>query len=257
MAVSGDPHTHAILNRLDWQLGEAGRREHRFAWLREGPGGDWLPVDAYYPSNRVVVIGSDAPEVIELGERLVPANGLYLLTFAPGDLEEDPDVLIVGLRERLTAQGWAPRVTASPEGGAERAASRAGHGLHRPAVDGPRETWAARRGPARPRRGDPAAGVVLVLIVVAELVLGGGVIGLGAGDYVLGFGLLLDACARVLGTVAASQSGDPAAAWSRVLLGSLVLWSGDDLRGDAGALAQVTAIVAGCAVALGLLLAVL
>jgi hypothetical protein len=209
MMVSGDPQAVALLNRLDWQLGEAGRREHRFSWLRDAASGDWLTVDAYYPSNRVVVIASDDPDRLEHCELLVPANGLYLLTIEAPDLASaGPDDGLLGrLRDQLSEQGWVPRPAASAdrEEGPPSPSRRA-------ALDGPRETWAARQTPTRVGTGDPATGVVLVLIMVAELILGGGVVGLGAGDYVLGFGLLLDACARALGAIAASRDRDPAAA---------------------------------------------
>ena len=255
MTVSGDPPTVAVLNRLDWQLGEAGRREHRFSWLRDVRG-DWLAVDAYYPSNRVVLIASADPDVLEHCEQAVPANGLYLLTLEPEDLTPggSSDGLANRLRDRLIQQGWAPRAVIGL--GSMPASDVAPAPLRSP-PERPRETWAARQSPARRRSGDPASGVVLVLIAVAELVIGGGVIGLGAGDYVLGFGLLLDACARVLGAIAASQNGDPDAAWSAVLFGSPVLWSRRNLSGDAAVLAQVTAIIAGFAVAVGLLMAIL
>ncbi len=237
MTVGGDPQTHAVLNRLDSQLGEAGRREHRFAWLRDARSDDWLVVDAYYPSNRVVVVASDDPDLLELCEALVPANGMFLLTLESADLAAagSSESLAGGLGDRLAAQGWVPRLT--PE---------------RP--ERPREAWAARQTPSAPRSGEASTGVVLVIIVVAELVLGGGVVGIGDGAYVLGFGLLLDACARVLGAVAASQNHDPDAAWTSVLFGSPVLWARGELSGDAAGLAQVTAILAGFCVLVGLVL---
>jgi hypothetical protein len=230
MTVTGDAQTAAVLNRLDRQLGEAGRRDHHFSWLRDVRGGDWLRVDAYYPSNRVVVVISADPDLLEQCEQDVPAHGLSLLTVEPGDLigADSSEDRAGALAERLGTREVAPP-----------------------------ETWAARAGSSVQRSGDPLTGILLVLIAVTELALGGGLLGLADGHYVLGFGLVLDACARVVGAVAASRNSDPDGAWISVLVGSPALWSGGEQTGDAAALAQVTAILAGFTVLVGLVLALL
>ena len=46
------------LSICDHILGEPARRRHLFAWLR-APGAaadEWLPVDGYYPGNKLVVV---------------------------------------------------------------------------------------------------------------------------------------------------------------------------------------------------------
>ncbi|MBO0767533.1 MAG: hypothetical protein J2O48_02485, partial [Solirubrobacterales bacterium] len=102
-------------------------------------------------------------------------------------------------------------------------------------------------------------GIALLVAVVAELVLGGAILGLDNGQYVLAVGFVLDAAARAVGTVAAGQRGDVDAGWISALVGSPALWGlksepesghGPDLVG----LARVTAIVAGITLAFGAVL---
>jgi hypothetical protein len=335
MTASGTPPVSsdlpAMLNRLDRQLGEIGRRQHRFAWLRDTRTGDWLVLDAYYPGNRVVVLASDDAGLLRVCEDLVPRNGLFLLTVSAGDLGSDTAEGVKRLRARLEIQGWrnrteepggGPSVPVPPRGPAPLPSSGpaplpsrgpaplpsrgpaplpsrgpaplpsrgpAPLPLRGPAPlpsrgpgSGPRGAAAERSSapvtdseefdvpadvrlrpppsPARPRASATegmGVGITLVIAVALELLVGGGVIGLGAGDYVLGFGCLLDACARVLGTIAASQAGDIDAAWTRVLFGSPALWGlRESEPSDLAPVARVTAILAGVAVALGLLLVV-
>ena len=249
----------AVLNRLDWQLSEIGRRQHRFAWLR-GADGDWLAVDSYYPGSRVVVIVSDDVALLDSCARLVPEHGLFLLAPAPAELSADSAALARQLRLGLEQQGWAPRTVAAEgngDGGPARAAATvpvagpggagagAGGGVAasaaRVAPDeefdvpaGVRLRRAARGGAVRAAGGRAAGpeaigvGFTLVIAVVLELVVGGVIVGLGAGDYVLGVGFLLDACARVLGMVLAAHNDDLDAAWTAVLFGSPALWGLSD-----------------------------
>ncbi len=81
-----------ILSICDQLLGEAGRRDHMFAWLRApGAGADeWLAVDAYYPRARLVVMCRSRPGPHDsLYRELVPAHGLGLLTLDPAVLGND------------------------------------------------------------------------------------------------------------------------------------------------------------------------
>src|SRR6478752_1555369 len=86
------PHAAAVsatLSLCDRALGEVGRRSHRFAWLRAPGGGprEWIPVDAYYPVNRLVVVcGERSVEDDAVFAELVPAHGLRLLELDPAEL---------------------------------------------------------------------------------------------------------------------------------------------------------------------------
>jgi hypothetical protein len=82
----------SIVSVCDELLGEASRRRHLFAWLRAPGSGaeEWLPVDAYYPRSRVVLVCRDEPtEDDQLYRELVPRNGLRLLVLAPSELGRD------------------------------------------------------------------------------------------------------------------------------------------------------------------------
>src|SRR5581483_10848541 len=83
----------AILAMCDRLLGEVGRRRHMFAWLRS-PGAaadEWLPVDAYYPRARLVVMCRTANGAHDrLYRELVPAHGLGLVSLDPDVLGDDP-----------------------------------------------------------------------------------------------------------------------------------------------------------------------
>src|SRR5207302_5237657 len=74
----------ATLSLCDRLLGEFGRRGHMFAWLRGVDG--WLPVDAYYPGHRLVVVCSSEGLV---SEQAVREHGLRLMRIAPGELGRD------------------------------------------------------------------------------------------------------------------------------------------------------------------------
>jgi hypothetical protein len=62
--------------------------------------------------------------------------------------------------------------------------------------------------------------VALAAVLSLELYVGVGGLALSGGHVLLGFGLALDACSRVLGAVAASRAGEPRWAWACVLVGS-------------------------------------
>jgi hypothetical protein len=66
-------------------------------------------------------------------------------------------------------------------------------------------------------------GLVLAALLGVEVYLGVTQVGLGRGLLLLAFGLALDACARALGTIAASKAGAQAWAWASALGGSPVV----------------------------------
>lgn len=143
-----------LLDLCDQALGEVSRRDHLFGWLR-APGADgWLPVDAYYPGNRLVVLCRERPSAgDELIDERVPDHGLRLLRLAPGELRGDPEDLQTALRRRLDALGPPPPrprsvpVDAGPGAVARTVAAlaqrepapRPGRPLPRPPVAPPRE----------------------------------------------------------------------------------------------------------------------
>jgi hypothetical protein len=63
-------------------------------------------------------------------------------------------------------------------------------------------------------------GLALTVIVAAELYLGVARLGMHSGLWGLALGLAIDACARVLGTVAARRAGAARAAWTCAVAGS-------------------------------------
>jgi hypothetical protein len=78
-----------VLSRCDRHLQEVGRRNHLFGWLRPpGAGADgWLPVDAYYPRNRLVVLyRPQARTHDQIYRELIPEHGLRLLVLSPDEL---------------------------------------------------------------------------------------------------------------------------------------------------------------------------
>ncbi|WP_249009407.1 hypothetical protein [Conexibacter sp. DBS9H8] len=236
------------LDDLDERLGEIGRREHRFAWLRDPGSGEWATIPAYYPSHRLIALADDTdPALLALADSLAPAHGLTLL------------------RIGATAPVAVPTPGASPAGARPPVPGPGGAG-----AEGPSGPLSPARGALTPRdrdgglrapptgRDGVAAGVTLVFVVVAELLVGGVAIGLNAGDPVLGLGCLFDAAARVLGTVRASQAGDLDAAWASVVAGSPAIWGAHTVGdGELGTLARATAATAGTVLCLGLVLAVL
>jgi hypothetical protein len=101
----------AILLMCDRLLDEIGRRHHLFAWLRRpgGPDQGWVPVDAYYPGNRLVVVCRNTPEADDaLFDELVPAHGLRLLRLFGSDLGTDSAQAALALQRRIAELGPAP-----------------------------------------------------------------------------------------------------------------------------------------------------
>ena len=118
----------AILVACDRVLGEIGRRDHMFGWLRV-PDADppqWLSVDAYYPGNRLIVLcGGHPDELARLCAEMAPTHGLRLLELDPGELD-DSDGLDGALERRLAELPPVVRPSGSlpdREGSGARAAS--------------------------------------------------------------------------------------------------------------------------------------
>jgi hypothetical protein len=261
-----------ILDSLDRRLGEVSRRNHRFSWLRDPDSGDWLAVDAYYPAARLVVVAAEDSAIAAAVAAEVPSHGMFWLRLSSAELLADPAAVARALEARLTHAGWsggaggvaAPNPGPAPGAGPVRATER---GMSEGRVTAAGRTPAAGRGPAAgPARRSSAAdgvwlGLALVGAVALELVVGTALIGLNHGRYILALGFLLDAAARVLGTVAASQRDDLTLAWTSVAFGSAALWaevpSAPTDRVDMAGPARVTALTAGGMLALGVLIAIL
>jgi len=98
-----------LLDLCDRALGEVSRRHHLFGWLRAPGTDEWLPLDAYYPGNRLVVLCRDGPSAgDELIDQRVPEHGLRLLRLAPGELAGDPAGVQTALSRQLDALGPPP-----------------------------------------------------------------------------------------------------------------------------------------------------
>jgi hypothetical protein len=246
-----------ILNLCDRILGEPARRRHLFAWLR-APGAaadEWLPVDGYYPGNKLVVVLHSSPAPGDnVYSELVPAHGFRLLELTPDQLGGDPPQAEARLRERITALGvepQRPRESQPRQGAVARAVASLAPA--RPvaqtaptesaplAARGPTESDArVARGPAesaaavapswRPAEVTPLGagfgavlGVVLAVVLLVEVYLGVAVVGFGHGQPLVAFAFALDACGRALGTIVAGHSGLRDWAWWCALGGSPVV----------------------------------
>lgn len=233
----------------DGLLREVGRREHRFSWLRDpdGPDDQWLVVDGYYPSNKVVVYCGDDPDELRLYHHLVPEHGLYLLEVDPQDLPDDQLAAQALLRKQLLADGWSPRPESRPVAAP-------------PPPEPPKQTVSPGRWTEVQSHGKPAAdpkhaatagfamGLVLIAVVLLEAYLGLVVLALDNADSVLGAGVLLDAAVRAFGTLAARQRHDPDQSWSSLLVGSPAV-AGHQQPAKAVAILALILVAAGIVVA--------
>jgi hypothetical protein len=240
-----------ILAMCDRLLGEVGRRRHMFAWLRV-PGSssdEWLPVDAYYPRARLVVMCRAAPGPHDgLYRELIPGHGLGLLRLDPDLLGENPEVVEAALAAKVFDLEHLPR----PE---RRAASA-------PPSDAPPAPWTAVKvermavAPAVEQGLGLVIGLALAAILIIEVYLGVVQVALGDGRVVLGFAIALDACSRAIGTVAAARSGERVWACACAIGGApFVAWFAF-LRRSGGAEAEpapLAGLLAGLAVLLGVL----
>lgn len=194
----------AIVETIDRLLAEPARRRHLFAWLKRPGGGseDWLPVDAYYPRLRLVVVcqPSSAPFREQLAE-LIPAHGLRLLEVDPDQIPGDRDAARRELERRLEALEPSP-LHAARSGTAGQPAQvpvarpDAGPG----AVSVPTTATESER-----QMTGALIGLALTAVLFAELYFGVARAGFGSGQVLLAFALALDACARALGAVAAAR----------------------------------------------------
>src|SRR5579884_2144387 len=108
----------SVLAMCDRTLGEIGRRRHLFAWLRspDRDGEGWLPVDGYYPRNRLVVICRETSQPADrVYQELVPAHGLRLLEVKPAELGSDPGAAGQTLERMLARLGLPKPPAAAPE----------------------------------------------------------------------------------------------------------------------------------------------
>jgi hypothetical protein len=211
--------TSTILSLCDRLLGEVGRRRHIFGWLRHGTD-EWLPVDAYYPRNRLVVMcGSASRRYDALYRDRVTEKGLRFLTIDPTELGTDRTKAEFALKNKIfglqrEVPGARPDDPASATA-AGRAATAAPDGIERPPV--------RRRAPARARSRRRARirippglqralgvpiGLVLAAGLIAELYLAVDRVAFRDGRLLLAFALALDACSRALGTTAAERAGE-------------------------------------------------
>ncbi len=260
-----------ILSMCDDLLGEVGRRDHIFAWLR-APGADldeWLPVDAYYPRARLVVLcrsGSGPHD--SLYRELIPAHGLGLMTLDPAALGPDSGVVRETLAARIFDLEHVPRERARPEPRPRKRFGNRPEDRHENRPENrpkkrpedcpenrPEERLEGRpeKRPPAPAtghsRGSPApewtpvkvehtsvprgyvhgagvlAGLVLAGVLIAELYLGVIVVGVHDGRLLLGLAIALEACSRILGTVAAERAGQRGWAFACAIAGApAVAW---------------------------------
>jgi hypothetical protein len=217
----------AVLTLCDRVLGEVGRRQHLFSWLR-APGsarGDWLPVDAYYPGHRLVVVCRDRQAQHEaLFDELIPAHSLRLLRLTAGELSADRAAAEVQVRDAIGRLQLPPPRVPQPSGNGdasprESPMSRVGTSFAQataPPVKSRRV--ASRAALAAERRAAPSltlgltVGVALALALGLELYFGVGRLALTGSHWVLAIGFAFDCCARALGTVAAGRANRPGSA---------------------------------------------
>jgi hypothetical protein len=274
----------AILSMCDRLLGEVGRRDHRFAWLRV-PGsiaGEWLAVDAYYPRSRLVVMCRPLSGAHEaLYRELIPARGLGLLALESAALGDDPASAEAAVAAKIFDLEHIPRPAARPSPAAHRSPasragepSRSGRNLSMAPVSSPAPGGRDARGPewtavrvehaAVPPAVEQGLGVVvglaLAVVLIAELYLGMVAVAFGAGRPILGFAIALEACSRGLGTVAAERAGERAWALACAIGGApVVAWFALAPRDQRAAvepapLAGLLAVVAGLLALVGLLI---
>jgi hypothetical protein len=106
-----------IVDIVDHLLGELGRREHRFAWLRDpsGAADDWIAVDAYYPASQLILrCCQDEDPLEDLLEELVPRHGLRLLHVATSDIGADRRAAVGVLARTIESLGPAPQRAVEP-----------------------------------------------------------------------------------------------------------------------------------------------
>jgi len=242
----------AILSMCDRLLGEVGRRDHMFNWLRvPGSGaGEWLAVDAYYPRSRLVVMCRRASGRHDsLYRELIPARGLGLLTLDPTALGDDPARAEATVAAKIFDLEHVPRpapVSSQPSdaGSAPWTPVKVEHAAVTPAVE---------------QGLGVMVGLALAAILIAEVYLAAVAVAFGAGRPILGFAIAFDACSRGLGTVAAERAGARGWAFACAIGGApLVAWFALAPRARRAAvepapLAGLLALLAGVLALVGLL----
>lgn len=187
MAVASE-----VLDLCDGLLGEPGRRRHVFSWLR-GPDG-WLPVDAYYPARRLVVLCRASLESELPDRQLVAAQGLRLLELPLSDLP-DGRAEINAVLERLIADaGPSPR--------------RLEKTLAPTLAPAPRPVPSPTITAEHTTQFGAVLGGLLLALVLIEAYLGVLKLGIDGGHLLLGFALALDGCARALGAIASERAAN-------------------------------------------------
>jgi sortase A len=115
-----------VLRLVDRILAEPGRRRHVFGWLKAPGGGteDWLPVDAYYPGHRLVVVCSNSSTQHDAAfKELVPAHGLRLLEVQPSELGPTREEAIQTLSRRIEELGASSPTGVGGAGGQDGSAT--------------------------------------------------------------------------------------------------------------------------------------
>jgi hypothetical protein len=210
-----------ILSICDRLLGEVGRRRHMFAWLRvpAAAAGEWLPVDAYYPRARLVVMcRPQGGEHEALYREQVPAHGLGLLRLDPDKLGDDEAAVETALAARIFDLEHTPRpapAASRPQAAAVRpepAPARPDDGAM--AAEAPAPEWTPVKvermavAPAVEQGVGLLVGLALAGVLIAEIYLAVVRAAFGAGRVLLGFAIALEACSRALGTGAAARAGE-------------------------------------------------
>ncbi len=217
LGTAGSTVTPAeALDVCDRIVGEPSRRSHLFAWLRapDAPRDEWLPVEAYYPRNRLVIVWRPQPgPTDDIYRQLVPAHGLRLLELTPAKIAGERPEAERRLRALLDAAGAsAPRAPLPPPAPREHEEPPESGSLEqRPPDQGAIELPPGLRA---------VAGAGLVALVIVELYAGVAVVGFDASRPVLAIGLALDACVRALGTLAAVRERVPGWPWACAVGGS-------------------------------------
>jgi len=253
-----------ILSICDDLLGEVGRRDHIFAWLR-APGADideWLPVDAYYPRARLVVMSrSDSRPHGSAYRELIPAHGLGLMTLDPAALGDDREAVREALAAKLFDLEHVPR----EQGHRERARpERRPPREPQPGAPEPQWTPVKVEHTSVPRGYVHGAGVLaglaLAAVLILELYLGVIVVAVHDGRLLLGLAIALEACSRVLGTVAAERAGQRGWAFACAIFGApVVAWfallrPSGRVEVEPAPLAGLLAVLAGLVAVIGILI---
>jgi len=205
-----------ILDMCDRLLGEVGRRRHLFAWLRvpDSAADEWLPVDAYYPRARLVVMCHVASGPHEwLYRERVPAHGLGLLTLDPDVLGDDEAAVETALAAKIFDLEHVPRPGAARDRPARDRPARDRPAARRTAPDPPAPAWTPVKvertavAPAIEQGLGLVLGLALAVILIVEVYLGVVAVAFTAGRVMLGFAIALEACSRAIGTMAAARLG--------------------------------------------------